>query len=1316
MAQANNDSACADLRRKLERFQANTLAAACVRHEESTPLWFEICALLSRGAAGAKSDSVYASLKAALDKADANSPTFTSLARRVLAIAEAKDLQYLHQLHVDGNPYENITLFHALRAATSGASATAWGDFRCIDHTKNIRIGMMLVQGKEANAPGVFAQIVIEPLYVPGCNLALVRHPKNQLQVFDKSFLESIQTARDFVRRQFTDQRALYDIGLVYSIGYDPSASRPFAGISSDSAGAAFALGIALALRRVAPLPPQQRSLLQRIDAEKLSHLALSATFDASGALGAVGGLVHKADAYFDARKAANLSAVEKIYVAKSAEGSRHEASYARVANWNDLLNALAEAHHPRSQGQAAFIDAIANGEPPSDDAITSCIAEEATDLITHLAKRVATYYAERERGKNLISSFVPLTLSRPTDDPGADASEKKEKRNIRYGNLAQLLGDRSFASAKGFTLVGDPGAGKSTLLQAYELETATAAIAQLVRGDKPEEICVYIPLKYLEAKALSEEGDSSHGSVALKALLKPRDQASVLPEAICKLLEGQSAAKARVRFLLDGVNEITARDQGEWEQRAARLADIAMGGFDPNRVRPLLFATRSHQRIHLGDSDHRVFEVNVDPWTAVEIEEYLNRRFPAEATAASIPIRAKADALLRRVKEDEHTRDLFSLPINLAAQCELFEEGIDAQSNRAELFGLWFWKKARREWNRVAHARSPALMRAFDGENQSRLNVNSEVWKTRGLDLPQGLLIEALETLAWWQWRGLAQEGKADKDRGQVAVSFDELRNVLPEARFLRDETNVQEVIAVAASIGIIQLSREIETVSFAHQLWGEFFAARGLAREWAQPGGMSEATQQSLQLVQFERSDIEEIAALNASGDDDAKLITNVAGPLDESALFAIETLADTAAMARAIQALQPVNLTLAARCALRVRSRLEGKNQYQCWDKSAELDKKYGAANETLKAHRAELLRRFTKPVLNPNAPDDAASYEDIRHRHEWGLALGDLGGDPRYELREGEIDGKPVPYLRPKDAFICLVGKKGKVTGYWIGDETRKGGQEDGRTLAKVSLKGFTVSAFPVTNAEFRFFVEAGCYEQSQWWGWERSAAERWRLRFVNERSAKGKPTQPRDWEYNERGNGLQPVIGITWFEANAYAAWLHALEGASSGNRISLLTEGQWHAAAGGSGKDFGPDAKRHRRRWPYAATNGEQSPEEDPLRINFEGTRLRTTSPVGLFPRGASSEGIEDLGGNVWELTASERAVKLSEKTLAHGLSNESSAPERVALAGGVYWKSATYCRSTSRYYLVPEHVFDACGFRVCGLAAPIKRFVDTEP
>ncbi len=154
-----------------------------------------------------------------------------------------------------------------------------------------------------------------------------------------------------------------------------------------------------------------------------------------------------------------------------------------------------------------------------------------------------------------------------------------------------------------------------------------------------------------------------------------------------------------------------------------------------------------------------------------------------------------------------------------------------------------------------------------------------------------------------------------------------------------------------------------------------------------------------------------------------------------------------------------------------------------------------------------------------------------------------------------------------------------------------------------------VRPFLIGRYPVTNSQFELFIENGGYRDRQWWsdgGWE------WR--------EKEGTTEPRYWR-NSRFNALnQPVVGVSYWEAEAFCRW--------AGGR--LPSEQEWEAAARG----------REAREYPW------DGPWEDGI-CNTREAGLGATSPVGLFPRSRQVDfGLEDLAGNVWEWVSGERLLR----------------------------------------------------------------------
>ena len=141
--------------------------------------------------------------------------------------------------------------------------------------------------------------------------------------------------------------------------------------------------------------------------------------------------------------------------------------------------------------------------------------------------------------------------------------------------------------------------------------------------------------------------------------------------------------------------------------------------------------------------------------------------------------------------------------------------------------------------------------------------------------------------------------------------------------------------------------------------------------------------------------------------------------------------------------------------------------------------------------------------------------------------------------------------------------------------------------------EVKLDGYRIARYPVTVQEYDRFVEDGGYAEEEHW----------------QAGGFGRREKPSEWDVQLR-YPTRPAVNVNWFEASAYCAWADC----------RLPTEAEWEYAARA---DTG-------RKYPW----GEEAPDDS--RANY----LRAAgypTPVGLYPRGATPDGVHDMAGNVWE-------------------------------------------------------------------------------
>jgi toxoflavin biosynthesis protein ToxD len=197
---------------------------------------------------------------------------------------------------------------------------------------------------------------------------------------------------------------------------------------------------------------------------------------------------------------------------------------------------------------------------------------------------------------------------------------------------------------------------------------------------------------------------------------------------------------------------------------------------------------------------------------------------------------------------------------------------------------------------------------------------------------------------------------------------------------------------------------------------------------------------------------------------------------------------------------------------------------------------------------------------------------------------------------------------------------------------------------------VELQPFAIARFPVTNLEYRAFL-----------------------------AATGRAWLPSSWTLGVYPAHLanHPVWTVPPEAADAYAGWLAA----RTGRRFRLLTEAEWeYAASGGSGREF-----------PWGDTF-------DPRCANTVEAGPLTTTPVGMYARGRTPSGIDDLAGNVEEYVADDYRAYPGGEFVADDL-QLTRGRYRVARGGSfTRYGDLARCRRRHGWYDSPIY---AMGFRL---------------
>ena len=315
----------------------------------------------------------------------------------------------------------------------------------------------------------------------------------------------------------------------------------------------------------------------------------------------------------------------------------------------------------------------------------------------------------------------------------------------------------------------------------------------------------------------------------------------------------------------------------------------------------------------------------------------------------------------------------------------------------------------------------------------------------------------------------------------------------------------------------------------------------------------------------------------------------------------------------------------------------------------------------------------LMRFADPLRG--ACKHALEHLKPPERDYLWHTLGRLGFDdrPGVGLRP---DGLPdflwvrVPGTQTVRASGQFPGFTGLRLGNGAKPDPEAGNDENWPAdAAPLDIADVELAVYPVTVAQFKPFVEQGGYRKERFW-----SKDGWKWRVGGNRS------EPWWWNDPVWTQPNQPVIGVSWYEAEAYCHWLDERMQEPPGT-LRLPTEAEWEWAA------RGPEG----RRYPWGD-------EWEAWRCNGEESALGRTSAVGCFPGGAADwwrvmtggDGpVQDLAGNVWEWMASAHTENYSRSS--ESAMNANSGDDPRVLRGGSWTFEPGRLRSAARYRGVPR-------------------------
>ncbi len=224
------------------------------------------------------------------------------------------------------------------------------------------------------------------------------------------------------------------------------------------------------------------------------------------------------------------------------------------------------------------------------------------------------------------------------------------------------------------------------------------------------------------------------------------------------------------------------------------------------------------------------------------------------------------------------------------------------------------------------------------------------------------------------------------------------------------------------------------------------------------------------------------------------------------------------------------------------------------------------------------------------------------------------------------------------------------------------------------VTELHMGSFEIRKYQITLEEFALFVSDDGYHKRNLW-----SEEGWHWRRENDIETPG------DWEDQLLFPNC-PVTLVSWFEAVAYCQWL-TLQQQNRNVVCRLPSEAEWEYAA----KRLIPAGQRFI--W------GNDMIVGDRAEANWAGCNLRKKTPIGMFPKSNTTDGIADMIGNVEEWCADSWSPDYANYP-KDGTPRMSNIENRRVVRGGSTIRYLRLCRPTYRSRTFQHGRYATIGFR----------------